>query len=124
MLTTRRTIWLARLRVALRWFWPLDLAILTCALEARTLTGAMLGPHPQAVELNPLVAALSARLGFPAAAIGTAALLGALVLAVQTVCVAFSHAGKVMAQVFTWSTLALMAADALWDVLQVLGAAS
>jgi hypothetical protein len=114
--TTRRAIWLARLRVALRWFWPLDLAILTGALEARTLTGAMLGPHPQAVEFNPLVAALSARLGFAAAAIGTVVPVGALVLAVQTVCVAFSHAGQLVARVFTWSMLALVAADALWDV--------
>jgi hypothetical protein len=119
---TRRAIWLARLRVALRWFWPHDLAILTAALEARILTGAMLGPHPQAVELNPLVAALSSRLGYGAIAIVTALLVSALVLAAQTVCVAYSHAGKLVAREFTWTTLALVAADALWDVWQVLGA--
>jgi hypothetical protein len=48
--------------------------------------------------------------------------VGALVLAVQTVCVAFSHAGQLAARVFTWSMLALMAGDALWDVWQVVGA--
>jgi hypothetical protein len=119
---TRRAIWLARLRVALRWFWPHDLAILTCALEARILTGAMLGPHPQAVELNPVAAALSGRLGYTVAAIGTAVWVVAVVLAVQTVCVAFSHAGKLVARVCTWGVLALVAGDALWDVWQVLGA--
>jgi hypothetical protein len=117
----RPVVWLARLRVAVRWFWPHDLAILTAALEARILTGAMGGPQPRAVELNPVTAALSARLGFAAAAIGTAVLVGSVVLIFQTVCVAFSHAGKLVARVCTWTTLALVVADALWDVLQVLG---
>jgi hypothetical protein len=115
----RRAIWRARLGVALRWFWPHDLVILTAALEARILTGSMLGPHPEAVELNPLAAALTARLGFAAAAIGTAVLVGAVVLALQTVCVAFSRAGKLVARVATWTTMVLLVADALWDVAQV-----
>jgi hypothetical protein len=91
----RRVIWLARLRVALRWFWPLDLIILLCALA-------------------------TARYGSVPAAIGMAALVGALVLAVQTACVAHSHTGKRWARIFTWKVLALMAEHALWDVTQVL----
>jgi hypothetical protein len=116
--TTRRAIWLARLRVALRWFWPHDLAILTGALTAPILTGALLGPR--AGELNPLAAALTARFGYVPAGIGTAMLAGGLVLAVQTVCVAHSFTGKRWARVFTWTMLALVTEYAFWGVTQVL----
>ena len=74
----------------------------------------------RARELNPLYARIPGTTHYLPTAIATALVVIALLLALQTFSVSQSRLGKRVALAMTWTLLIASAADAAWDLAQLI----
>jgi hypothetical protein len=117
----RHLIWLSRLRVALRWWWPLDAAFVGLRVVASVATWRALATPERFEEIGPV-----ARLVIPSVGVlGSTFVTGlaglAALVAFQTLCVPGAKTGKRVATIFTWVVLAITAFDAAADVAVLAG---
>jgi hypothetical protein len=88
-------------------------------LVARAITLRMLSAPHAGVELNPVIRTLTAAGGDLPTAIATLLLVLAALLIAQVAFVAVG-AGRQLTRLSAWIFLAIVVADAAWDLLQVL----
>jgi hypothetical protein len=113
-------IWLAGLRLALRWFGPLDVVILLAHLPARVATGWLILSHTTTTatsELNPVASVAMAHWGVVPNLVGGWALLGVALSAIHTILISQGRLGTRSGQGGVVALLGL--ADAAWDVWDV-----